>query len=354
MNALTLTHRGREGDLAVRSVPKPAPADGEVLVRIHAAALNHVDLHMRRSGKRIVHTLPLTLGVDGAGEVAEAGAALTRGQPVIIFPLLYCGKCRYCETGNQPLCMEMRFIGQHANGAMADYVSVPARNLVPMPRGFSYAEAACLPTAYLTAWRAVVAKAQVKAGETTLVHGIGGGVSLAMMQIANMSGARVIVTSSSDEKLARAKSLGAWAGINYRKDDVVRQTLELTNGRGVDVVLNNVGGETWSHSVRAAARGGRISICGVTDGDQPPADLRRIFIRQLQILGSTHGTVNDFRQMLHAVESGRLRPVLERIYPMADGLKAFDELAAARQFGKLVIDVSGCASSVPQPRPVAT
>lgn len=351
MQALVLSDRGHCGGLSVQHTQIPSLGAGDVRVKIHAAALNHVDLHMIDSGKRIDHSLPLTLGVDGSGEVesiGELGSPLMMGQPVLIYPLIYCGRCKYCEAGIQPLCVDMRFIGQHTNGTMAEYVSVPAKNLIALPPGLSWAEGACLPTAYLTAWRMVVNKARVRPGETVLVIGIGGGVSMAALQFARLCGAKVIVTSSSDTKLTRAIALGAWAGINYRTEDVVQRVMSLTDGAGVNVVCNNVGGDTWGPSLRAATRGGRIVMCGVTNGDRPPAELRRIFIRQLEVYGSTHGTTSDLQQMLAAISDQNLRPTIDRIVSLSESVAALEELREATQFGKIVVDVSGSAATIPQ------
>lgn len=349
MNALVLNSHGLADSAVYDTIAMPAPTPGTVLVKVHAAAFNRVDLHMRASGARIKHELPQVMGLDAAGEVVQSDGCgpvdFALGQKVVIYPQLYCGTCPWCEAGDQALCDNMRFIGEHCHGTMAEYVRVPIRNVFPMPEGLTFAEAACLPTAYLTAWRMVVPKAQTRPGDVVVIPGVGGGVAIAALQWSLMCGARVIVTSSTQEKLSRALEIGAHEAINYRTEsNIARRVMDLTGRRGADVIINNVGGDTWGDSLKMAAKGARILTCGVTQGDQPPADLRRVFIRQLQILGSTHGSTTEFRRMLDAVQTWKLKPVIHAIYPLRDAVDGLNVLAAGTQFGKIVVDVSGRAS----------
>lgn len=325
---------------ACREAPTPERAVGEVLVRVRAGSLNRVDLYMRASGAGITHQLPLVMGVDGAGEVAEVGpetADFSPGDRVVIYPGLTCGECEFCRGGEPVLCVRMRILGEHVDGAFRDYLSIPRANLFTIPEGLSFAEAATLPTAYLTAWRMIVTKARVQAGEDVLIFGVGGGVSLAAMRICRWLGARTIVTSGSDEKLVRAKALGADVAINHRDADVVKAVMAATDGRGVDVVVDNVGQATWGWGMRSVVRGGRIVCCGATSGGAPSADLQRLFIRQIQVLGSTLGNPGEFADLLAAVARHGERPPIDRTYPLSEGVAALDHLESGAQFGKLVL-----------------
>ncbi|WP_374467848.1 zinc-binding dehydrogenase [Ferrovibrio sp.] len=342
MQAIVLRDREGPGGAAYGSFERPQPQRGDVLVRLRAASINRVDVYMRRSGAGITHTLPQIMGVDGAGEVAEIHdpqSPLRLGQRVVIYPALACGHCRYCLAGDQPLCLHVRYTGEHRHGTLAEYVSVPAANVLPIPDGMDFHTAACLPVAYLTAWRMLFGKAQLQAGETVVIIGIGGGVAIAALQLARMAGARAIVTSRHVEKLQHAIALGATAGINSQTEDVPRRVLELTDGYGAEVVIDSVGGPGWGASLKMAARGGRIVTCGATAGSQPGADLQRVFIRQLQIFGSTLGSQDEFRQLLNAVTQAGLQPVIDRVYPLSQAVAALDYLESGEQFGKVVIDI---------------
>jgi NADPH:quinone reductase-like Zn-dependent oxidoreductase len=233
----------------------------------------------------------------------------------------------------------MRLLGEHCDGTFAQYVSVPAQNVFAMPTGLSFTEAAALGVNHLTAWRMLFTKAQLKPWETVLVFGIGGGVSLAALQLAKLAGARVIVTSRDDGKLEKALAMGADHAVNGQSTDVAKAVLAATGGRGVDVVFENVGAAVWSSAMKSLVRGGRLVTCGATTGDQPPADLRRIFIRQLQILGSTLGDFNEFRDLLGFVERSGLKPVIDSTYPLAQVHAALDRLASGQQFGKVALRI---------------
>lgn len=342
MQAVVLRDRESAGGAAYGPFERPQPQPGDVLIRMRAASINRVDVYMRRSGAGITHTLPMIMGVDGVGEIAElhdARSSLRPGQRVAIYPALACGRCRYCMAGDQPLCLQVRYTGEHRHGTMAEYAAVPATSVVPIPDGMDFHTAACLPVAYLTAWRMLFGKARLQPGETVVVIGIGGGVAIAALQLARTAGARVIVTSRHDAKLRRAEALGAAAGINSQTEDVARRVLDLTGGYGAEVVIDSVGGPGWSTSLKMASRGSRIVTCGATAGSQPSADLQRVFIRQLQIFGSTLGSRDEFRQLLDAVTESGLKPVIDRVYPLRDAVAALDYLESGEQFGKVVIDI---------------
>jgi NADPH:quinone reductase-like Zn-dependent oxidoreductase len=340
MKAVVLEKRGKDG-IRVGDFPDPERPRGNALVRIHASALNHVDLYMRDSGKGITHELPLVLGVDGAGEVVECDpdSGLKPGQRVVAFPSEYCGQCEYCLAGEQPFCNTVKVIGEHRHGGMAQYMSMKAHSFLPLPDGVSYRDAAAMGVAYITAWRQVFAKGRTVPGETVVIQGIGGGVAIATLQFAKIAGARIIVTSSSDEKLAKAKALGADAGINYKRESISKRVLELTGGRGADVAYDNVGEATWSESLKSVRKGGRVVIIGATTGGYPPADLQRIFIRQLSIFGSTTGSMWEYRDMYRLAGQGKLKPVIDSVWPMDKATEALAKLERGEQFGKIVIDI---------------
>lgn len=342
MKAAFIHGHGGNEVVAVGERPVPPRPPGHVRVRLHAATVNRVDLYMRDSGAGITHQLPQIMGLDGAGTVDEVDAdetLLKPGQPVVLHPGIGCGRCEFCQRGEGVLCVRMSLLGEHRDGTFAQYVSVPAGNVFPMPAGLSFTEAAALGVNHLTAWRMLFTKAQLRPWETVLVFGIGGGVSLAALQLAKLSGARVIVTSRDDSKLQRALALGADHAINGQAQDVAKAVMAATGGRGVDVVFENVGAAVWASAMKSLVRGGRLVTCGATTGDQPPADLRRIFIRQLQILGSTLGDFDEFRDLLGFVERTGLKPVIDSEYPLDQVHAALDRLESGAQFGKVALRI---------------
>ncbi len=341
MKAAYLTGHGGNEVVAVGERPVPARRAGEVLVRLRAATVNRVDLYMRDSGAGITHALPMVMGLDGAGVVEQVDAdepSLSVGQNVVLHPGIGCGRCEFCLRGRDTLCTSMRLLGEHRDGTFAEFVSLPARNVFAMPEGLNFGEAAALGVNHITAWGMLHGKARIQPWETVLIFGIGGGVSLAALQLARLAGARTLVTSRDPVKLERARALGADVVIDGQ-GDVVRQVMAATDGRGVDVVIENVGAAVWALAMKSLVRGGRLVTCGATTGDQPPADIRRIFIRQLQILGSTMGDLGEFRDLLALVQRSGLKPVIDSEHPLDDVHGALDRLASGQQFGKVVIQI---------------
>jgi NADPH:quinone reductase-like Zn-dependent oxidoreductase len=342
MQSAFITGHGGNEVVAIGARPRPQRRPGEVLVRMRAASVNRVDLYMRDSGAGITHRLPQIMGVDGAGIVEEADAdepQLKPGQPVVLYPGVTCGRCEFCRRGDAVLCSRMQLLGEHRDGTWAEFVSVPAANALPMPGHLDFAEAAALGVNHLTAWRMLFTQARLRPWETVLVFGIGGGVSLAALQLAKMAGARAIVTSRDAAKLRRALALGADHGVHDDGQDLAKAVLGLTGGRGVDVVIENVGAAVWPAALKSAVRGGRIVTCGATTGDQPGADLRRVFIRQLQIYGSTLGNPGEFQDLLAAVQAHRLKPSIDERFALANAHAALSRLESAQQFGKLAIEL---------------
>ena len=337
MNSVFLTGHGGNEVVQVGEQPLPTPGPGEVLVRMRASTLNQVDLYMRNSGAGITHQLPQIMGLDGAGEVesTEGDPAFTTGQRVLVHPGIACGRCEFCLRGQDVLCTRYSLLGEHRHGTWAQWVALPARNVFPTPPHLDDLQAAALGVNHLTAWRMVVSQARLQAWETVLIVGIGGGVSLAALQIAQALGARTLVTSRHADKLERARDLGADIVIDSSREDIAKAVMSHTAGRGVDVVIENVGAAVWSSALKSLVRGGRIVTCGATTGDQPGADLRRVFIRQLQILGSTLGNLHEMQELLAFVTRHKLTPVMDQVFDLAQVHTALDRLDSGLQFGKV-------------------
>jgi NADPH:quinone reductase-like Zn-dependent oxidoreductase len=328
-------------DVPARGTP---PAPGEARVAMRAAALNHLDLFVLR-GLPLNYVFPHILGADGAGVVDAVGPGVTGLEPgdrVMINPGVSDHRCAYCRAGEHSLCVNFRLLGEHLDGTLAQAVTVPARNLAPLPAldpPLEWAEAAAFSLVTLTAWRMVVTRAAVQPGETVLVWGVGGGVSLAALRVAKLRGARVFVTSSSDAKLAQAAALGADATLNHRTQSIAREVRALTDGRGAEVVVENVGEATWEESLRALAKGGRLVTCGATTGPRAVTDLRRLFWNQYTILGSTMGNEAEYRAVVAQLGQGRLRPIVDRVFPLAEARAAFERLERGAQLGKIVVQL---------------
>jgi NADPH:quinone reductase-like Zn-dependent oxidoreductase len=307
--------------LRYEDAPEPEPRNGEVLVQLRAASLNHLDLWIRKGLPSVPK--PRILGADGAGIRVDTG------ERVVINPGIEHGDGR------------ITIVGEQTDGTHAELVAVPAGNVYPLPDSVSFEEAAAFPLVFETAYRMLVTRAVLREGETVFVWGIGGGVATAALALAKALGARVIVTSSSDEKLERARGLGADETVNHAREDVKARVRELTGGRGADVVVEHVGEATWRTSLDVAAQGGRIAVCGATSGANPPAALSRIWWKQLSILGSTMGTRSDFEAAFELVKSGRAKPVIDSVFPLAEARAAHERLESGEQLGKVVLRIPG-------------
>ena len=348
MKAIFFTRHGGPEVLEYGDRPEPSPAPGEVRVAIRAAAMNRLDVFVRNGIPDV--PLPQIPGGDGSGIVDALGEGvgdLAVGDRVLLQPGLYCGQCEFCRAGEQSLCVTFRILGEHAPGTFAEKVVVPRRNVFPIPAGLSFAEAAAFPLAYQTAWRMVVGRAAIRPGETVLVHGVGGGVAGAVVEIALLSGARVIATSSDAENLRRAREAGAELTIDYRAEDVGQVVRRHTAKRGVDVVVDAVGEATWMTSLRAAAKGGRIVTCGATSGPNPKEEIRLIFWKQLSILGSTMANDREFRALYAAVAARRIRARVDRIFSFAEAAAAYRHMEDGRQHGKIILVPEGVAAEGP-------
>jgi NADPH:quinone reductase-like Zn-dependent oxidoreductase len=326
VKAVRIHEDGGPDVLRYEDAPDPTPSAGEVLIRLRAASLNHLDLWIRQGLPSVPK--PRILGADGAGLVAALGEnvdGLEEGQAVVINPGLNGGS---------------RIVGEHMDGTHAELIAVPAENVYPVPESLSFEEAAAFPLVFETAYRMLVTKARLGAGEWVLVWGIGSGVATASFQIAKALGARTIVTSSSDEKLARARELGADATVNHASSDVAAAVREATDARGAAVVVEHVGEATWKTSLQAAAPEARVVVCGATSGPNPPAQLHRIWWKQLTVYGSTMGTREDFEGAYELVASGRARPVVDRVFPLEEAAAAHEYLEEGRQLGKVVLSIA--------------
>lgn len=342
MKAVFFREHGGPDRVEHGDLPDPAPGPGQVCVKVKAGALNHLDLFVRNGIPGLTVALPHVMGSDGAGIVESTGAGVTRVKPgdeVVLNPGIHCGECEFCLAGEHSLCVTFHLLGEHVAGTFAERVVAPAVNAYPKPAGLSFEEAAAFPLTFLTAWRMLVTKARVKPGESLLIVGIGGGVAVAALQIAKLLGLDVFVTSGSPEKLERAKGLGADAGIDHGKSDFSREIRKITGKRGVDVVLDSVGKATWKQSIASAAKGGRLLTCGATTGPDPQTDLGRIFWNQLTVHGSTMGTHAEFASMLKIFRDGKVRPVVDAVFPLPEAREALRRLEEKRQFGKIVLRV---------------
>jgi NADPH:quinone reductase-like Zn-dependent oxidoreductase len=344
VKALVLPKLGGWEDLTVTDVPAPeVTRPGDVRVRVHTAGINHLDLFILGGLPGINYTFPHIVGSDAAGVVESVGSAVTGWKPgdrVMMNPGIGCNACALCAADQQPLCRNYRLLGEHVPGTIGEFVVVPATNLAAVPETMPWAQAAGFSLAALTSWRMLTGRARLRAGETVLIWGIGGGVAQSCLQIAKMLGATTIVTSSSDAKLERARALGADHLLNHARDDVPKAVRALTDGRNADVVVDNVGEATWQQSLRALARGGRLVTCGGTTGPMVTIDVRKLFWYQWDILGSTMGGDREYQEVARHAAGGRLWPVVDSVVPLSEGAEAFRRMADGAQFGKLVIEVA--------------
>jgi NADPH:quinone reductase-like Zn-dependent oxidoreductase len=341
VKALCFHQHGELDVLRYEDVPDPQPGPGEVLVRVRACALNHLDVWVRRGWPGINLELPHWTGADVAGEVAGLGTGVSQwklGQRVVVEPGFATYEDEFTRRGEHSLSRGYVILGEHVRGGQADYVTAPAERLMPIPDGWEYARAAAPLLVSLTAWRMLVHRAALRAGESVLVVGAGGGVNSMAIQIAKMAGATVYALTSTDEKMERARTLGADVVLNYREDPQWNQTLyRFTGKHGIDVVVDNVGQATLDQSMRVAARGGRIVIVGNTSGPITEIDVRLVFGKQLSIIGSTMGTHQDFQDVMKLVWEGSLVTIVDRVLPLSEGRKAFEVLERGEQFGKIVL-----------------
>ncbi|TFG32867.1 alcohol dehydrogenase [Candidatus Thorarchaeota archaeon] len=344
MKATVFHKHGGPEVLSYEDIDTPSAKADQVLVKVNYVALNHLDLFVRGGIAGLKLEMPHILGSDISGEIAEVGSnvndSLKIGQKIIIDPGISCGVCEFCIRGQESLCSSYGIIGEHYRGGYAEYISIDAKNAIPIPKesGLDMAGAAAIPLTLMTAWRMLMTRAQVRAGEDVLIIGIGGGVALAALQIAKAAGARVIVTSSSNRKLEKAYILGADMGINHTETpEYHKEVYRLTNNRGVDIVVDSVGQATWVRSMKSLRKGGKLVTCGATSGPIAETNVNLLFWKQLDILGSTMGSRDELRTALKLVWNHTIRPTVDRILPLSKAQEAHELLEKGEQMGKLVL-----------------
>jgi len=340
MKAAIFQKHGGPEVLEYADVPEPRIRADEVLVEVKACALNHLDIFVRGGLPGIEIPLPHILGNDIAGVVREVGEVVTwvkAGDEVMVQPGVSCGHCEACLTGQDNLCREYDIIGYRRNGGYADLVAVPGVNIIPKPAALSFEEAAALPLVTVTAWHMLVTRANVQPGEDVLVHAAGSGVGSIAIQIAKLRGARVLTTASSDDKLAKARELGADETINYTRDDWPKEVRRLTDKKGVDVVVEHTGAATWPGSISSLKNNGRLVTCGATSGFDARTDLRQVFYRHLTLLGSFMGSKGELIEALKFVGEGKIRAVVDRVLPLSEARQAHELIEDRAQFGKIVL-----------------
>ena len=339
MRAAIFHENGGPEVVRIEDVPDLTPGPGEVLVRVKAAALNHLDLWVRR-GLPIETTMPHIGGSDVAGVIEAVGEGVDAsrvGERVIVNPSLFDGTCEWCRRGEESMCVGFRILGEHTNGGFAELVTAAADRAYALPEGYAFEDAAALPIAYMTAWRALHSRARLQADESVLVLGASGGSGLAAVQIAVDIGARVFALTSGAEKVERLRALGAEYVYDRAADDWVKALQRDTAGRGVDVVLENPGAATWKGALRSLAIGGRLVTFGATTGPKVEVDIRALFWRQVSILGTTMANRSEFEAMIQAAFAGRIRPVVDTVLPLDRARQAHERMEAGEQFGKIVL-----------------
>ncbi|HEX2601268.1 MAG TPA: zinc-binding dehydrogenase [Gemmatimonadaceae bacterium] len=347
MRGLTISAHGGLDQIEYRTdLLKPEPRRGEIRVRVKAAALNHLDLFVVAGLPGLTITPPWILGADATGIIDAVGDLsgisdnqLKVGDSVIINPGLSDHTCEYCQMGEQSLCVNFKLLGEHTPGTLAEYIVVPARNARRIPKDKPVEQAAAFTLSTLTAWRMVVTRARVKKSDDVLIWGIGGGVALAALEIVRLIGAAVWVTSHSEEKLTLARGLGAEHLLNYTTTDVGKEIRTRTNKRGVDVVFDTVGEKSWTQSLTALGKRGRLVTCGATSGPMVQMDIRRLFWNQWDIMGSTMGNESEFDAITAEFSAGRLTPLVDSVFDISQGRQAFERLQSGQQFGKIVVRI---------------
>lgn len=342
MKALAIYEHGDVDKLQIADLPRPTIGPDDVLINVKAVSLNRLDVFVRNGSPALKLPMPHIPGCDAAGVIAEVGSnvrGLAMGQCVTVNPGLSCGHCEFCLAGQQSLCADFQILGEHLTGTAAEFVRVPAVNVLPIPADFPFEVAAAAPLVYLTAWRALISRARLRPGEDVLVVGAGAGTSTAAIQIAKRAGARVFATSSTDEKMKKAKEIGADVVLNYKTQEWDRQLFAETGKRGVDVVFESVGAATWLKSIRALKRGGRMVVIGATTGPHPQEEIAYIFWKQIDILGSTMSNQSEFREVMKLVLRGELKPVIDTVFPLERARDAHLLLESGEQFGKIVMTI---------------
>ena len=342
MKAVLFREFGGPEKLSYEEIGEPKIDETEVLIRVRACALNHLDIWARQGtrGERI--PMPHISGCDISGEVARSGSLVKNHKPgdkVLIAPGISDGTCEYCATGWDSLCESYKIIGYETQGGYAEYAVVPSDNVLPIPDNLSFEEAASVPLVFMTAWHMLATRARLNAGETVLVWAAGSGVGSAAIQVAKVLGAKVIASAGSDEKLEKAKKIGADWVVNHHTQDVPAEVKRVTNGRKANVVFDHIGQATWEKSMRSMAPAGRLVNCGVTSGGRAEIDIRYIFVRQFSLIGSYMGGRGELLKVLSFFEDGSLKPVVDSVFPLMEAAAAQARMEKSEHFGKIVLKV---------------
>jgi NADPH:quinone reductase-like Zn-dependent oxidoreductase len=339
MKAVRIHEFGDEKVLRYEEVPNPVLRKNQVLVRVRACAMNHLDLWVRKGLPGV--PLPHILGSDIAGEIVSVGeyvSGFSVGQRVLLAPMHFCNRCAYCTSGKQNHCAEFTVLGNRVDGGNCELIAVPAVNVIPIPDIMHFNQAASVPLVFLTAWHMLVGRAGIRLGQTVLVLGAGSGVGIAAIQIARMFHCRVITTAGNESKLEKARGLGADYGIDHYKQKISEEVKKITNREGVDIVVEHVGKATWTESMRSLKPGGTIVTCGATTGPEASMDLRFLYSRQLNLLGSYMGTMGELYDVLGHVFAGRIKPVVDRTFPLSEVRAAHEYMENSQMFGKIVLN----------------
>ena len=342
LKAVLFREFGGPDKLRFEDVQEPTISEDEVLVRVRACALNRLDIWARMGTRKERVPMPHISGSDISGEVVKIGSMVRAhavGEKAVVSPGISDGTCEYCASGWDSLCDSYKIIGYETQGGYAEYASIPAKNLLPIPDGLSFEQASAVPLVFLTAWHMLATRAHLTAGETALVWGAGSGVGSAAIQVAKLLGARVIATAGSDQKLEKARNLGADHTINHHSQDVPEEVKRVTGGRKANVVFDHVGMATWEKSMRSMAPGGRLVNCGVTSGGKTEIDIRYVFVRQFSLMGSFMGGRGELLKVLTFFEDGRLKPVVDSVFPLKDAALAQTRMEKSEHFGKIVLKV---------------
>lgn len=338
MKAMRYHEYGGPEVLNYEDVPRPVPQIGEALVRIKAASINHIDLWAQK-GSFYKPELPHIPGADAAGIVEDVkdGDSSLMERRVMVYPVLACFHCKFCIEGNHNLCANYRILGAHTNGSYAEFITVPVKNLMEIPQGLSFEEAAAIPLTFTTAYHMLVERAKMQPNETVLVLGAGAGVGVAAIKIASFLGAKVIAATSSEDKMAKAERIGADNAVNYTEESWINEVMTATKNKGADIVIDHTGAENFAKSIKCMAKNGRLVSCGATTGNEATINIRELFMSQRSILGSVTGTMKDFLTVTKLAANRKVRPVIDSVFNLKQARKAQEYLLSRRSFGKIVL-----------------
>ncbi len=348
MKAVVFYEHGGVDKLTYADMEKPKISPYEVLVKVKACALNHLDIWVRQGLPGVEIPMPHILGSDSVGEVAEVGIEVKNFRPgdrVIIAPGVRCRKCVYCITNNDSMCNSFKIVGFQVQGGYAEFARAHVDNIIPVSNKLSFEEWASIPLVFLTAWHMLITRGQLKPGENVLIHAAGSGIGSAAIQIARLAGARVITTVRGEEKLEKAKQLGADEVVDYSKENYAEKVKLITNNKGVDLIFEHIGPDTWEKNLQCLAKGGRMVVCGATSGPTSTIDIRFLFMKQHAIIGCYMGSKKELMDVLNLVELGRLKPVIDSIFPLKEASAAHQKMLERENFGKIVLKIhdTGCS-----------